>query len=308
MRFLVTGGAGFIGSNFVHHVLGTTDHEVVTLDALTYAGNKENLDGALDHARHEFVNGDIRDAELVHDLVTDVDAVFNFAAESHVDRSINGARPFVETNVEGTQVLLDAALDAGVERFVQISTDEVYGEIDVGTFDEDDPLTPRNPYAATKAGADLLALSYYTTHDLPVLVTRSSNNYGPQQHTEKLLPKFITRAARGESLPLYGDGSNVREWTYVTDNCCGVLTAFEEGVPGEVYNIGSNVEMTNREVTEHIVDGVGASEDLIEYIEDRPGHDQRYVLNTDKIRSLGWEPEVAFHEGLKRTINYYFDE
>jgi len=211
MRILVTGGAGFIGSNFVHHVLAEhEDDEVVTLDALTYAGSRENLDGVLDDPRHEFVEGDIRDRELVTDLVTDVDAIVNFAAESHVDRSIGGAEPFVSTNVQGTQTLLDAAKDADIERFVQISTDEVYGQVLNGKFSEDDPLEPRNPYAATKAGADHLAQCFQTTHDLPVLVTRTSNNFGPRQHPEKLIPKFITNAAAGEKLPVYGDGSNVR--------------------------------------------------------------------------------------------------
>jgi dTDP-glucose 4,6-dehydratase len=304
MLILVTGGAGFIGSNFVHYLLRETGHEVVTLDALTYAGSKENLDGALDTPRHEFVWGDIGDGDLVKGLIADADAVVNFAAESHVDRSIEGAEPFVSTNVQGTQVLLDAALAANVDRFLQISTDEVYGEIESGVFTEDDRLAPRNPYAATKAGADLLALSYHETHDLPVLVTRSSNNYGPRQHPEKLIPKFVTNAAAGESLPLYGDGTNVREWTYVEDNCRAVMTVLEEGKPGEVYNIGSGNELQNVEVTRRILNAVGASEDLIEFIEDRPGHDQRYALDTTKVRELGWEPEWSFEEGLERTVDY----
>jgi dTDP-glucose 4,6-dehydratase len=304
MLILVTGGAGFIGSNFVHYLLRETGHEVVTLDALTYAGSKENLDGALDTPRHEFVWGDIGDGDLVKGLIADADAVVNFAAESHVDRSIEGAEPFVSTNVQGTQVLLDAALAANVDRFLQISTDEVYGEIESGVFTEDDRLAPRNPYAATKAGADLLALSYHETHDLPVLVTRSSNNYGPRQHPEKLIPKFVTNAAAGESLPLYGDGTNVREWTYVEDNCRAVTTVLEEGKPGEVYNIGSGNELQNVEVTRRILNAVGASGDLIEFIEDRPGHDQRYALDTTKVRELGWEPEWSFEEGLERTVDY----
>jgi dTDP-glucose 4,6-dehydratase len=301
---LVTGGAGFIGSNFVHYLLRETSHKVVTLDALTYAGSKENLDGALDDPRHEFIRGDIGDGDLIKGLVADADAVVNFAAESHVDRSIKGAEPFVSTNVQGTQALLDAALTADVDRFLQISTDEVYGEIESGVFTEDDRLTPRNPYAATKAGADLLALSYHETHDLPVLVTRSSNNYGPRQHPEKLIPKFVTNAAAGESLPLYGDGTNVREWTYVEDNCRAVMTVLDEGKPGEVYNVGSGEELQNVEVTRRILNAVGASEDLIEFIEDRPGHDQRYALDTTKVRELGWEPEWSFEEGLERTVDY----
>ena len=305
MRLLVTGGAGFIGSNFVHYVLEETDHEVVTLDALTYAGRKSNLDGVLESPRHEFVEGDIRDRTLVIDLMTDADIVLNFAAESHVDRSIESTEPFVSTNVQGTRTLLDAARSADIDRFVQISTDEVYGEIEEGTFSEGDPLNPRNPYAATKAGADLLALSYHTTYDLPVVVTRSSNNYGPRQHPEKLIPKFIANAARGEPLPVYGDGSNVREWTYVRDNCRAVNVVMREGSPGSIYNIGSGEELRNIEVTRLILDAVDASEGLIEFVEDRPGHDQRYALDTRRIEALGWEPQWSFDEGLERTVAYY---
>jgi len=307
MRLLVTGGAGFIGSNFVHYLLDETDHEVVTLDALTYAGSEDNLDGALDDPRHDFVEGDIRDRDLVGDLVAGVDAVANFAAESHVDRSIDGAAPFVETNVEGTQVLLDAALAEGVDRFLQVSTDEVYGETVDGTFAESDPLEPRNPYAATKASADLLALSYHTTHDLPVVVTRSSNNYGPRQHPEKLIPKFITNAAHGEPLPVYGDGTNVREWIHVEDNCRAIATVFTDGDAGEVYNVGSGEELQNIEVAQRIVDAVGASEDLITFVGDRPGHDQRYALDASKARALGWEPEWSFEDGLQQTVEYYVE-
>ncbi|MDB9235513.1 dTDP-glucose 4,6-dehydratase [Halorubrum ezzemoulense] len=308
MRILVTGGAGFIGSNFVHHVLDTHENdEIVTLDALTYAGSKANLEGVLDDPRHEFVEGDIRDRELVTDLVADVDAIINFAAESHVDRSIDGAKPFVSTNVQGTQTLLDAANEVGIDRFLQISTDEVYGQVLDGTFSEDDPLNPRNPYAATKAGADLLANSFQTTHDLPVVITRTSNNFGPRQHAEKLIPKFIQNAAAGKRLPVYGDGSNVREWIYVEDNCHALDLVLREGNIGEVYNIGSHAEKTNLEVTEAILDAVGASDDLIEFVEDRAGHDQRYALDTDKIEALGWEPQYSFEEGLERAVDYYLD-
>lgn len=305
MRLLVTGGAGFIGSNFVHYVLEETDHDVTTLDALTYAGSKSNLDGVLDSPRHEFVEGDIRDRSLVDGLVADADVVLNFAAESHVDRSIESAEPFVSTNVQGTQTLLDAARSAAIDRFVQVSTDEVYGEIEDGMFHEDDALDPRNPYAASKAGADLLARSYYTTYDLPVVITRSSNNYGPRQHPEKLIPKFVTNSARGDPLPLYGDGSNVREWTYVRDNCRAVELVMREGTPGRVYNIGGGEELQNLEVTHRILDAVGASEDLIEFVEDRPGHDQRYALDTSRIEALGWEPQWSFDEGIERTVAYY---
>ncbi|EMA71055.1 dTDP-glucose 4,6-dehydratase [Halorubrum distributum] len=305
MRVLVTGGAGFIGSNFVHHVLETTDHHVVTLDSLTYAGTTGNLSEVLDHERHQFVEGDIRDKELVDGLVEDCDVIVNFAAESHVDRSIQDAEPFVSTNVDGTRTLLDAALEHDLDSFVQISTDEVYGTIESGSVTEEAPLDPRNPYSATKASADLLALSYHTTHDLPVLVTRSSNNYGPHQHREKLIPKFITRAAAGETLPVYGDGSNVREWLYVEDNCRAIMTVLEKGAPGEVYNIGSGTELTNIDVTERIIEMVDGSEDQIEFVEDRPGHDQRYSLDATKLRSLGWEPERSFEDGLAETVEHY---
>jgi len=308
MRILVTGGAGFIGSNFVHYVLNRhEDDEVITLDALTYAGSKDNLNGVLGNPRHEFVEGDIRDRDLVTDLVSDVNAVVNFAAESHVDRSIEGAKPFVTTNVQGTQTLLDAAKEADIERFLQISTDEVYGQILDGKFSEDDPLNPRNPYAATKAGADLLAQSFQTTHDLPTLITRTCNNFGPRQHPEKLIPKFIQNAAAGESLPVYGDGSNVREWIYVEDNCRALDLVLREGAVGEIYNIGSHAEKTNLKVTEAITDKVGADDDLIEFVDDRAGHDQRYALETEKIEALGWKPEYTFEEGLERTVDYYLD-
>ena len=308
MRILVTGGAGFIGSNFVHHVLEEhDDDEVITLDALTYAGSKDNLDGVRDNPRHEFVEGDIRNRDLVTKLVSDVDAIVNFAAESHVDQSIEGTKPFVTTNVQGTQTLLEAANEGDICRFLQISTDEVYGQILDGKFSEDDPLDPRNPYAATKAGADLLAQSFETTHDLPVLITRTCNNFGPRQHPEKLVPKFIRNAAVGENLPVYGDGSNVREWIYVEDNCRALDVVLREGAVGEMYNIGSHTEKTNLEVTEAILDAVGADEDLIEFVDDRAGHDQRYALETEKIEALGWEPAYAFEEGLERTVDYYLN-
>lgn len=305
MHVLVAGGAGFIGSNYVRHVLQHTDHEVTTLDALTYAGSKANLDGVLDHDRHRFVEGNILDDELVANLSARADATVNFAAESHVDRSIEGAGPFVETNVQGVQVLLDAALEHDHKRFLQISTDEVYGQTLEGDFTENDLLNPRNPYAATKASADLLARSYHTTYGLPVVVTRSSNNFGPRQHTEKLIPKFVTRAARGEPLPLYGDGEHVREWLFVADNCRAIQTVFERGDPGDVYNVGSGIELTNLEVARRVVDAVGASDDLIEFVDDRPGHDRRYALDTSKIADLGWEASTSFDEGLRRTVNYY---
>jgi dTDP-glucose 4,6-dehydratase len=306
MRILVTGGAGFIGSNFVHYVLDEYEgDEVIVLDALTYAGSRDNLKGTLDNPRHELVEGDIRDRELVFDLVEDVDAIVNFAAESHVDRSIDGAEPFVTTNVQGTQTLLDAAVEANVNRFLQISTDEVYGEILDGKFSEEDRLNPRNPYSASKASADLLAKSYETTYNLPVLITRTCNNFGPRQHPEKLIPKFVQKAAADEDLPVYGDGSNVREWIYVEDNCRALDLVLRKGEPGEVYNIGSGEERTNLEVTEAILDAVGGTEDQITFVEDRAGHDQRYALDASKIEQLGWEPSWSFEDGLRQTVEYY---
>lgn len=306
MEALVTGGAGFIGSNFVHWALAEDRYEqVTTVDALTYAGTTDNLEGVLEDDRHEFVEADIRDEARMNDLIADADIIFNFAAESHVDRSIEDASEFVSTNIDGTRVLLDAAVEHGVDQFVQISTDEVYGEILSGEFQEDDPLVPRNPYSATKASADLLVQSYYETHDLPAIITRSSNNFGPRQHSEKLIPKFTTRSLSGDELPIYGDGSNVREWTYVLDNCRGIDLAAHEGAPGEVYNVGAGSERTNLEVTKEILKETGGSEDQITFVEDRPGHDQRYALDTSKLQALGWEPKWSFEEGLAKTVDYF---
>lgn len=309
MDVLVTGAAGFIGSNFVYYLLGEHDDVSVTsLDALTYAGSKNRLSGVLDDSRHDFVHGDIRNRDLITELMSEVEYVVNFAAESHVDRSINDSSPFVQTNVSGTQTLLDVAVDADIERFLQVSTDEVYGQILEGKFSEEDKLEPRNPYAATKAGADLLVKSFERTHDLPTVITRTCNNFGPRQHEEKLIPKFIKKAAAGKELPLYGDGSNVREWIYVDDNCRAIDLVLREGQTGEVYNVGTGFELTNREVSEKILDAVGASKDLISFVEDRPGHDQRYALETAKIEALGWEPNWSFAKGLEQTVNYYLSE
>lgn len=310
MHVLVTGGAGFIGSNFVRYLLGDevdADVNVTTLDALTYAGDISNLDGVRDDDRHEFVRGDICDDALVTGLVEKVDAVVNFAAQSHVDRSLENAQPFVKANVEGTRALLDAAREATLDKFVQVSTDEVYGEVLSGAFTEDDTLNPRNPYAATKASGDLLANSYFETYGVPVTITRASNNFGPRQHPEKLIPKFITRASEGKSLPIYGDGTNVREWLYVEDHCRALWKVLREGNTGEIYNVGGGTELQNREVANRIVEAVGASEDLIEFVSDRQGHDQRYALDTSKLRSLGWEPEWSFDQGLRATVEYYLE-
>lgn len=305
MRVLVTGGAGFIGSNFVRYLLENRDDSVVSLDALTYAGSLDNLDGVLDHPNHKFVEGNICDEALVSELISDVDAVVNFAAESHVDRSIKGAQPFVTTNVQGTQTLLEAGVNADIDRFVQISTDEVYGQILDGTFSENDPLNPRNPYAATKASADLLALSHQNTHGLPVSISRSCNNFGPRQHPEKLIPKFIQNAVAGDQLPVYGDGSNVREWMYVEDNCRAIDLILRSGDSGEVYNVGSGIERTNLEVSKAILKLVGGSEDQITFVDDRAGHDQRYALDSSKIKRLDWETKWSFDRGLKATVSYY---
>lgn len=305
MHLLVTGGAGFIGSQFVDYLLENTSHHVTTLDALTYAGRKSNLNSALDHRRHQFIEGDVRDEDLLDTVLESIDVVVNFAAETHVDRSIESAERFVSTNVQGTETLLHSALDTDLTYFVQVSTDEVYGETVEGSVSETEPLAPRNPYAATKASADLLAQSYHETHGSPVIIVRPSNNYGPRQHEEKLIPKFITRAMAGESLPVYGDGQHVREWTYVKDTCRAIETVLANGSAGEVYNVGSGVERQNIDLTRTIVDEVGDSYDLIEFVEDRPGHDRRYALDTTKIESLGWSPAWTFQEGIRETIDYY---
>lgn len=305
MQVLVTGGAGFIGSNFVHYLINNTNHSVITLDALTYSGKKTNLEGVLESPRHKFVEGDVRDKPLVSNLVKKSDAVVNFAAESHVDKSIDNAEKFVKTNVVGTQTLLDEVRCHSVERFIQISTDEVYGQILDGSFTESDSLNPRNPYAATKAGADMLANSYMVTHDIPLIIARPCNNFGPRQNQEKLIPKFIINAASGNSLPVYGDGKNVREWMYVKDNCRAIEKLLTDGETGEIYNIGTGIELSNIEMTKKIINAVGASRDQIQFVEDRPGHDQRYALKTSKIESLGWEPEWSFESALEQTIDYY---
>ena len=317
MRYLVTGGAGFIGSNLVRHLLADRpDAEVVTLDALTYAGHLENLADVAEDPRHRFVHGDICDGALVADLVGDVDVVLNLAAESHVDRSIVADQPFVRTNVVGTATLLAAALQAGVERFVQISTDEVYGELpwvdpeaaaeSPPRFTEETPLAPRSPYAATKAAADHLALAYHVTHGLDVVITRSSNNYGPYQFPEKLIPLMVRQAVAGQPLPVYGDGLNVRDWVHVDDHCEGLVAAAERGRPGGVYNFGGGAERTNLAVVRTILALLDRPESLIELVADRPGHDRRYGIDFSKAtRELGWSPTRRFEEGLAATVEWY---
>lgn len=307
---LVTGGAGFIGSCFVRHILNKyPDYKVINLDALTYAGNIENLDDVKDNPNYRFVHGNICDKKLVRELIVESDCVLNFAAESHVDRSITGPEIFVETNVQGTLNLLQASKELGVERFLQVSTDEVYGTLGKdGYFYETTPLAPNSPYSASKAGADLLVRAYYETYKLPVLNTRCSNNYGPYQYPEKLIPFFISKLKRGEKVPVYGDGLNVRDWLYVYDHCEAIDIVLHKGKVGEVYNIGGHNEKTNLEITHLILDAMGKDDSYIEYVQDRLGHDRRYAISNDKITSeLGWAPSVTFEEGIKLTIDWYLN-
>lgn len=306
MRLLVTGGCGFIGANFIADQLARhPERSIVNLDALTYAGNPANLAEVADDPRYRFVKGDIRDADLVGRLMEEADAVVHFAAESHVDRSITDPGAFVSTNVQGTFTLLEAARRAGVERFVHISTDEVYGSIVEGAFAETDPLRPSSPYSASKAGSDLLALAYHTTHDLPVVVTRCSNNYGPYQFPEKLIPLFVTNLLEGKKVPVYGSGQNVREWIYVLDHCRAVDFVLGRGTPGEVYNIGSGVEKTNLEITDALLRLLGRDDSWVEHVGDRKGHDFRYAIDCRKLRSLGWAPEFTFEQALGETVAWY---
>ncbi|MDD5429036.1 MAG: dTDP-glucose 4,6-dehydratase [Candidatus Omnitrophica bacterium] len=305
-KLLITGGAGFIGSNFIRHILNKyKDCSIINLDKLTYCGNLENLKDIARDKRYKFVEGDIADDKLVKEIIKDRDIVVNFAAETHVDRSIIDPYNFVRTNVTGTHVLLEAAKAKGIERFVQVSTDEVYGSIDKGSFRETDPLLPNSPYSASKAGADLLARSYFITFKLPVIITRSSNNFGPYQYPEKVIPLFITNALEDKSLPLYADGMNVRDWLFVLDNCEAIDAVLHKGTAGEVYNIGGGTEITNLELTGAILDILGKDKSLIKFVNDRPGHDKRYSLDITKIRSLGWAPKHDFRSSLELTVNWY---
>lgn len=307
MKVFVTGAAGFIGSNYVHHVLGSSDDSVTVFDALTYAGNLDNLRGLDDDPRYAFVKGDITDREAVSAAMNGHDAVVHFAAESHVDRSIASPDKFVHTNCDGTNVMCDVARRVGVERFLHISTDEVYGSIEVGSFAEADQLRPRSPYSASKAGSDLIALSYFSTYDLPVIVTRSSNNFGPYQYPEKLIPLFVTNLLEGERVPLYGDGLNVRDWCYVEDNCSAIDLVLRNGADGEIYNIGAGNEVANRVITDVLLELLGGDESMVEYVDDRLGHDRRYSVSTDKVRALGWTPTHDFREALDATVAWYRD-
>ena len=307
VEVLVTGGAGFIGSNFVRHALAAhADWQVTTLDKLTYAGRLENLHDVIDDPRHRFVRGDICDPELVRPLVARASIVVHFAAETHVDRSIQGAGDFIKTDVYGTFVLLEAARQAPeLRRFIQISTDEVYGSVAEGASRETDELKPRNPYAASKAGADRLAYSYWATYGVPVIVTRASNNYGPYQFPEKVIPLFITNALDSVGVPLYGDGLNVRDWLQVDDHCRAIDLVIDRGLPGEVYNIGGGNEVTNIDLTRRILGLLDRPESLIRPVADRLGHDRRYCLDTGKLRALGWTPSVDFAAGLAATVRWY---
>lgn len=307
MNLFVTGAAGFIGSNYVRHVLATSDDAITVFDALTYAGNLSTLDDVVDDPRVTFVQGDICDRQAVTVAMAGHDAIVHFAAESHVDRSIVSPDEFVRTNCDGTNVMCDVARLIGIERFLHISTDEVYGSIDHGSFIESDPLVPRSPYSASKAGSDLIALAYHETYGLPVVVTRSSNNFGPFQYPEKVIPLFTTNLLDGANVPLYGDGGNVRDWCYVGDNCSGVDLVLRSGAIGEVYNIGAGNEITNRDLTTRLLTLLGADESRIDHVTDRLGHDRRYSIDTSKAQALGWKPSRTLDEALDATVGWYRD-
>ncbi|HPF35968.1 MAG TPA: dTDP-glucose 4,6-dehydratase [Candidatus Krumholzibacteria bacterium] len=311
MIILVTGGAGFIGANYVRLLLDRGADRVINLDLLTYAGNLENLAGYEERGDYRFVRGDIRDRDLLDALLAEekVDAVVNFAAESHVDRSIDGPREFLDTNILGTQTLLEAARRAGVERFLQVSTDEVYGSLGAeGLFTEQSPIQPNSPYAASKAAADLVCRAYHHTYGYPVLVTRCSNNYGPYQFPEKLIPLMIANALEDKPLPVYGDGRNVRDWLYVSDHCEAIDTVLRRGEPGQVYNVGGHNEMENIAIVKLLLGLVGKDESLITYVQDRPGHDRRYAIDASFIQQeLGWTPAHRFEDGIRATVAWYLE-
>ena len=312
MRLLVTGGAGFIGSHFVRQLLtdaypAYAGAEVTVYDKLTYAGNLANLAPVSDSPRYRFVHGDICDAALLTEVLPGHDAVVNFAAESHVDRSIDGAADFVVTNVLGAQTVFDAALRTGVPRVLHVSTDEVYGSIDEGSFVETDRLDPNSPYSAAKAGGDLLARAYAVTHQLNISVTRCTNNYGPYHFPEKVIPLFVTNLLDGHPVPLYGDGLNVRDWLHVDDHCRGIAIVLERGLPAEYYNIGGGTELTNRELTDKLLAATGRDDSFVDYVEDRKGHDRRYSINGDKTEALGYTPAKDFEQGLAETVQWYRD-
>jgi len=310
MHLLVTGGCGFIGSNFIHHMLENhPDISITNLDVLTYAGNPANLQDIEDDPRYSFVQGDICDRAVVDSVLDQyhIDTIVHFAAESHVDRSIADGSVFVKTNVLGTFTMLDAALAHEIDRFVHVSTDEVYGSTTEGSFVETDNLNPSSPYSSSKAGSDLLALSYWHTHELPVIVTRCTNNYGPYQYPEKLIPLFVTNLMEGKKVPVYGTGKNIRDWLYVIDHCRAIDFLLENGQSGEAYNIGGGEEKTNLEITDTILRLLGKDDSMIEYVEDRKGHDFRYSLDFSKLRDMGWEPAFSFDEAMTATVQWYID-
>jgi dTDP-glucose 4,6-dehydratase len=307
VKILVTGAAGFIGSNYVRYVLANTDDEVVAFDALTYAGNLSTLKDVDDDPRYSFVHANICDPEAIREAMRGCDAIVHFAAESHVDRSIEGSDDFVHTNCFGTNVVMDAAREVGVERVVHIGTDEVYGSVEVGSSLETDPLEPRSPYSASKAGSDLIALSYHATHGLPVSVTRCTNNFGPYQYPEKAIPLFTTNLIDGKPIPLYGDGMNERDWLYVDDHCSGVHLVLTAGEIGEIYNIGAGNETPNRELVDRLLAAFGVGEEMVTYVDDRLGHDRRYSVDLKKITELGWRKERTLDEALDETVQWYRD-
>jgi dTDP-glucose 4,6-dehydratase len=307
MKLLVTGGAGFIGSNFIRYILGKyPKYKVINLDKLTYAGNQDNLSDVSGNPNYSFVKGDIADRKLVFDLASKSDVIINFAAETHVDRSIEDASPFLQTNVIGTQVLIESALKYRHQRYIQVSTDEVYGDIEEGFFTEESKLKPSSPYSASKAAGDMLVLAAVRTYGLPAIISRCSNNYGPYQYPEKIVPFFVKKLMNGEKVPVYGNGSNVRDWLHVTDHCRAIDLILQKGKIGEVYNVGSNNEHSNIEITKKMLGILGLTEDRIEFVKDRPGHDIRYAIDATKIRSeLGWKPTVDFGEGFRDTVMWY---
>lgn len=307
MKYFVTGAAGFIGSNYVRHVLATTDHHVTVYDALTYAGNLSTMKDMSDDPRFSFVQGNICDPAAVESAMKGHDVVVHFAAESHVDRSIAGSDDFILTNCFGTNVIVDTARRLDVQRVLHIGTDEVYGSVEVGSSLETDPLEPRSPYSASKAGSDLIALSYYSTHKTPVVVTRCTNNFGPYQYPEKAIPLFVTNLMNGGKIPLYGDGLNERDWLFVDDHCTGIQLVLENGTLGEIYNIGAGNETPNRVLVDKILEIMGKDESSVQYVEDRKGHDRRYSVNIDKITKLGWKRKRSLDEALLETVKWYQD-
>jgi len=309
MNLLITGGAGFIGSNFIRYILNKyPDYRVINLDKLTYAGNLENLRDIENNPNYAFVKGDICNEKIVDQIVSrKPDAIINFAAETHVDRSIMNAQDFIKTDILGTQTLLEAAKKYSIQKYIQISTDEVYGAIKTGSFTEKSPLRPNNPYSASKTGADLMVRAYAKTFGLPVIVTRSSNNFGPYQYPEKIIPLFVTNLLEGKKVPIYGDGQQIRDWIYVIDNCQGIDYILHHGQIGEIYNIGNSNEKTNLEITKIILEQLGKDESYIEYVKDRPGHDWRYSLDSTKLQNLGWRPRYQFEEAMAKTIQWYKD-